>query len=361
MGIDPAMEVPVGVNIRESRGKLYLDIYWNGKRHWESLHLTLGQDKNLNKETYRLADVIRQKRELQLVSGDHGLLDPIEGKRSLVSYAEELAEKQNPKNALPKSLRYLREYAGTIHISAVNERWLEGYQSFLKEQPAIGLSTVSKYWSAITFVLKRAVRDRIIPRNPAEAVKGVTAPEVVKTFLSVDELEKLAATELKGELGAEVKRAFMFGVFTGLRVSDLRSLTWGDIDLDPRQLLKRQEKTKRVVAVPLHETAWSLIKEDRIHRRDELVFPRLSESQANTNQYLTTWAKHAGIDKQLGWHIARHTFATLALENGADIATVSRLLGHTKLATTMIYAKSSDNAKKRAIEGLPSIEVNKSK
>jgi hypothetical protein len=68
----------------------------------------------MNRETYHLAEIIRSKLELRFVSGEPGLLDPSAGKRSLVSFAEELAEKQAPKNALPRTLRYLREYAGEV-------------------------------------------------------------------------------------------------------------------------------------------------------------------------------------------------------------------------------------------------------
>jgi integrase len=347
----------MGVKVREQRGRLFLDVYWGGKRHWESLGLTLGPDQQVNKETRRTAEIIRQKRELQLVSGEHGLIDPIESKRPIVTYAESLAVKMPPKNPLPKSLHYLRLYAGELQVGAVNERWLEGYQSFLREQKSIGPSTAAKYYSACVFVLNRAVRDLIISRNPADAVRGMITPEVVKIFLDPKELAKLANTPCGGELGEEVKRAFLFGCMTGLRVSDLRSLAWAEIEREPLQILKRQGKTGRVVAIPLNETAWKIINDETIHHRNELVFPRLTASKANTNQYLKTWAKAADVDKPIGWHTARHTFATLTLEGGADFSTVSRLLGHTKLSTTLVYAKSTDGAKRRAVEGLPELDL----
>jgi len=349
----------MGVKVRESQGRLYLDVYWNGKRHWEALHISIGPDKNLNKESWRLAEIIRQKRELQLVSGENGLLDPIDSRKAIISYAEALAEKQHPKNALPKSLRYLREYAGTIQIGSVNERWLEGYQEYLHEQHTLGPSTVAKYWSAIVFVLRRAVRDRILPRNPAESMRGVSVPETVKSYLSPEELGLLAAAPLGGELGGTVKLAFLFAALTGLRVSDVRSLKWGDLARSPWKILKVQKKTNNVVGVPLNDAAVRIINDGALHNHEELVFPRLSESKANTNQYLKVWAKAAGITKPFGWHTARHTFATLSLEGGADIATVSRLLGHTKIATTMVYAKSTDEAKRRAVNALPDIQLKK--
>ncbi len=112
---------------------MYLDIHYGGRRKWKAIGLTLGADARTNRETMRVAEIIRQKRELQIVSGEWGLIDPLEGKRTLVSYAEELVAKQDPKNHLPKSLKYLPAYAKEIHISAVTERFLDGYQEYLAE------------------------------------------------------------------------------------------------------------------------------------------------------------------------------------------------------------------------------------
>jgi integrase len=347
----------MGVYLREKRGHLYLDYRVNGRRTWEALHLTISPNEKMNREVRDLAEIIRVKKELQIVSGENGLLDPVEGKRPLIEYAEALAEKQHVKNPLPKSLRYLREYAGNIHLGAVNERWVDGYRDFLLKREEIGDSTAGKYFSALGMVLRRAVRDSILIRNPAEAVRGISAPETQKIYFNVEELERLARTPIGGTLGAEVKRGFLFACLSGLRVSDIRALSWGNIERDPLQIVKRQAKTGRVVCIPLSETAWILINDGALHRREELVFPRLTASLANTNQYLKEWAKKAGIEKPIGWHSARHTFATLTLEGGADISTVSRMLGHTKIGTTAIYAKTTDRAKRAAVDTLPALEV----
>ncbi len=347
----------MSVVIRVKRNRLYLVINHQGRRHMESLKLALGPDPKTNKETMLLAEIIRGRTQNAYVSGEHGLLDPNEGKRSLVEYAEGLAAKDAPKNPLPKSLRYLREYAAGISLGAVNERWIDGYRAFLLEQEAIGKSTASKYFSALGMVLRRAVRDMIIPRNPMDAVRGISTPETVKVYLTGEELEKLAQTPLGGELGAEVKRAFLFGAFTGLRVSDLKALTWGSVDRDGKQIAKKQEKTGRVVNIPLHGAAWALINDKAIHNREALVFPRLTQSETNTNQYIKTWVEAAGIDKSIGWHTARHTFAVLTLEGGADFYTVSKLMGHTKPQTTAVYAKATDGMKRKAVDGLPDLDL----
>jgi integrase len=346
----------MGVKVRNKNGNLYLDIYSEGNRKWEALHLSLGGDKHMNRETLRLAEIIRQKRELQIASGEWGLLDPIEGKKAVRVYAEEYARERPPKDHMRKSLKYIEEYFKDMHIGAVSERTLEGYQQFLFSK-GLSKGTVVHYWAVIKQLLRRAVRDRVIPRNPAEAVKGVSTPESLKVHLSPGEISSLAATPVGGTLGAEVKRAFLFGVLTGLRVSDLRGLLWGDIGGDPPQIARRQVKTGRVVNIPLHDSAWKIINDSSLHKHDEPVFPTLSETKTNTNQYLVAWAKKAGIDKQIGWHTARHTFAVLTLEGGADFYTVSKLLGHTKPQTTAGYAKATDKMRRAAVNGLPEITI----
>lgn len=352
----------MGVFIREKFGHLYLDYTINGHRHTEALHLKVGKDKKLDRDAWRLAEAIRSRKELQLVSAEHGLLDPVEAKRPLYGYAEAIAVKQPPKNALPKSLKYLREFAGTIQLGAVTEKWVSDYREFLLEKKVIGKATASKYFSAIKMVLHRAVRDSIIPRNPADDVQGISIPETEIEYLTPEELDRLAQTPLGGTLGAEIKKAFLFQCYVGLRPSDQRTLTWGNIQRgETWKLQKKQSKTQRIVAMDIHPSAVKILKDTPvdIHPHDELVFPCLSQSKANTNQYLKAWAKAANIDKHIGWNLARHTFGTSLLENGADVSVVSRLMGHTKLSTTMRYLKTTDSAKQKAIEGLPELKTGK--
>ena len=213
------------------------------------------------------------------------------------------------------------------------------------------------YYQALKTLLRRALRDRIISHNPADSVKAIKVPESVKVALTNEELQKLADIPIGGGLGGEIRRAFLFAAFTGLRISDLKDLKWGDIKTDPLQVQKRQEKTGRVVVVDIHPTAWQLVSVDAEHEPEDRVFPLIAETKTNTNQYLQKWAKDAKLGKPLGWHIARHTFAVLTLEGGADFYTVSKLLGHTKPQTTAVYAKATDKMKRQAVEGLVKIRI----
>lgn len=176
-------------------------------------------------------------------------------------------------------------------------------------------------------------------------------------YLEYSEIQSLAKTDMRGKLGAEAKRAFLFACYTGLRISDIKSLTWGDINSEPLQIAKRQKKTESKVFIPLHETAWKIINDGKLHHYQAFIFPRLAKNKSSANNRLKEWAKRAGIEKNIGWHTARRTFATLTLESGADISTVAKLLDHKDLKTTQIYAKATDQMKRKAVNALPGIEI----
>jgi len=342
----------MGVKIRIKRNKIHLDIYQNGMRHWESLGLTLTKDRQQQKEIMHLAEICRSKREAQIVSGEYGLIDLMGGRQTLVQYIEGM--EQN--SIVVKSLKYIKT-RGDIILSSINEKWLEDFQDYLLKDCKLSKNTASHYAGVVRQALKKATRDRLILRNPAIGVKTITTPESDKIYLELNEIQKLAKARLGGELGTEIKRAFLFGCFTGLRISDLKTIAWEDINREPLQIAKRQKKTSRKVFIPLHETAWKIINDGTIHNYKSLIFPGLSKSKTNTNQYLKEWAKKAGIEKIIGWHTARHTFAVQSLESGAEIYTVSKLLGHTDIKTTQVYAKATDKMKREAVNGLPGIEI----
>jgi integrase len=340
----------MGVKIRTKNNKLYLDIYHDGIRKWQSLGLTVSTDKQQQKEIMKLAEIIRSKKEAQLASGEYNVTDFLGGKQTLNSFMETM--KKN--DSLKKVLIYLNRYNGNIELKNINEKWLESFLDYLNEDTALSKSTVNLYFGYIKQALKKATRDRLIPRNPALSIKNIKVPETEIVFLDITEIQKLAATPIEGILGNEIKRAFLFACFTGFRISDIKSIKKSDINRNTFQIAKRQVKTGRITYIPIHETAWKII-DDGIE--NEFVFPLLSKSKFKTNRYLIRWAKRAGINKDIGWHTARRTFAVLSLESGVEIFTVSKLLGHTDLKTTLVYAKATDKMKKEAVLKLPGVDL----
>lgn len=351
----------MSVKIRERRGVLYLDIYEpGGRRHWESLRLTVPKDAFGKKEVYALAETIRRKREIDLVSGRFQLLDPHGRHTRLIEYAETVAAEFDKKMHLPKSLKYLRPFAGSVLIVDVNERFVEGYRAYLQKQPTMGLHTAQHYFDAFKALLARAERERLIERNPAKAAKTIRAPEVKKPYLTIEEIQKLYDTPVRGgELAHQCRTAFLLACFTGLRLGDLKSLAWADIKGGENPAIeKRMNKTGEVVVVPLSPSAWKLIEDKRIHKPSELLFPRMTETESvNVHQPLISWRKRAGIDRAFGWHAGRHSFAMMTLEASGDIYAVARLLGHSDVKITSVYLRLTDPRKREIIASLPAIDT----
>ena len=145
---------------------------------------------------------------------------------------------------------------------------------------------------------------------------------------------------------AEVKRAFLLSVFTGLRLSDIRTLTWAKILNAPDGVTKlirtKMQKTQKYINLPLSVEAMSCL--NKKDDPNELIYT-LPAGTSNIERNIKKWLETAGIEKHITFHCARHTFATMMLTLGADLFTTSKLMGHTNVQTTAIYAKIVDQKK----------------
>ena len=154
----------------------------------------------------------------------------------------------------------------------------------------------------------------------------------------------------------EVRRAFIFCLFTGMRWCDVVELTYNNIDYSNRLLKFDQMKTSghssaSGVVIPLRDDLLKLIGEPPVDNHLELpVF--LLPTYTMAIKSLRRWVKAAGINKHITWHCARHSFAVNVLNGGANIKTVAALLGHASLAHTEKYTRAVDSLKRNAIDGL---------
>lgn len=225
-----------------------------------------------------------------------------------------------------------------------------------KTDKPLAKSTAKLYYNTFVCAMGAAESDGLIT-NPSRQVKAedkkvLKGDGTQREFLTAEELERMQATFVRNQ---ETKRAFMFSCFVGLRISDIKSLTYGNIRCeatakgDQKFIIRKvMKKTKKIVSVPLSNKALSYLPDDFTqHPKDERVFDLPGES--SMNGMLKTWAKDAGVNKIVTFHTSRHTFATLALTLGADIYTTSKLLGHQNVRTTQIYAEVIDAKKEQAI------------
>jgi site-specific recombinase XerD len=352
----------MGVKVRVKQGKLYLDIYQGGgKRKWESLRLTLTNDKSQNKEIMRLANICRSKREMQLLSGAWDIQDPVSSKKKLVTYLEEYAQTYTNPGIVRSCIYHIKKFrnGSIIAISQVTTTWVEEFQNtYLLKEAGISIASAYNYSKILRAALKKAVNAGILQKSPADTVKRLAEPETALIFLNSDEVQRLADTHIEAPYGAEIRRAFLFACHTGLRVSDMETITWSQIETNPMQIIKRQEKTKNHVYIPLSNSAQKLILEDgEEHDPGKKIFDLSLEHRRMSYNYLKQWAAKAKVQKNISWHTARRTFATMALENGVDIYTVAKLLGHKSIKQVAKYAKVTDKLRRSAVASLPEIKL----
>ncbi|TRZ42491.1 site-specific integrase [Robertkochia solimangrovi] len=168
-----------------------------------------------------------------------------------------------------------------------------------------------------------------------------------RAYLTQRELEIIETTEFKADRLERIKDCFLFSCYTGLSYVDAKELTKDHLvrGIDNRiWLFTKREKTQELVKIPLLPKAWEILEKYLESPENETtgkILPICSNQK--TNKYIREIAESCGIRKHLTFHVARHTFATtVMLTNGVPIETVSKLLGHTKLSTTQIYARVID-------------------
>ena len=152
-----------------------------------------------------------------------------------------------------------------------------------------------------------------------------------------------------------MKQAFLFSCLCGLRVSDIRKLKWSDLQKSGERIRIeiKMQKTKEPLYLPISDEALKWLPQRGEAKDDDFIFPLTHEG--TINNILQKWAKAAGVTKHISFHVARHTHATMMLTLGADLYTVSKVLGHKNIATTQIYAKIVDKKKEEAISLIPNL------
>lgn len=243
-------------------------------------------------------------------------------------------------------LTKLKGFRKKISFQQLNPFFWREYESYL-----FGLgnnpNTIHKAFRTLKVFINRAIEQGIIQANPFAKIR-VERNEGNMQFLTREELGKLEKL-YKGFMTVELKKTlqyFLFSCYTGLRYSDIRELKQKHLFLgEESHIEKVMFKTNRIIRIPLIEQAIRLLPSKMLA---ELPVFHVYCNQV-TNRHLKSIMKLAGINKRISFHCARHTFATITLGLCSDIAVVSKLLGHTKIETTQIYAKVQEEQKRIAM------------
>lgn len=379
------MKVEIKVRMLTAGNRsLYLEYYETGFRKRENLHLYLVPDdapnaRMLNEQTYRKAQEIQAQRILTPPSFEK--------------------KKQRKENEAVKTVTWLQWCDDYVQCAMLNgncqkmiqhkdvvRRRIEAFLKrakktdvLLKDVDRDLVSGLFGYMrnnyrnrkqikanggklAAYTLVLfeetvkaffNKAVRDGLMASNPVQELtreERFHAPDKHREYLTADELKRFLAVEPQTYMEEVVQRAFGFSCMTGLRLGDMQRLRWSDIkDVNGVQTVSViQHKTKRPVAVPLNALALSLLPPRPENGEDGIIFP-LVKKPDNVAKYVRRIKEKAGIEKDFTYHSSRHSAATLAITAGAELYSVSKILGHGSIASTQVYAKVNMEKKVEAM------------
>lgn len=249
-------------------------------------------------------------------------------------------------NSLKSFIKF--QYKETdVPISHLNHQFITEYEFYLKTVQKVQHNTAMCNIKKLKKIVRLCVANEWLAKDPFLSYK-ITTRETHRAFLSELELEQLASKHFAVQRLELVKDLFLFSCFTGLSYSDVAGLTPADIAVGiDREMWIHTTRTKTDTAsrIPLLPTALSILDKYKDHPKacaEGKVFPSITNQRVNS--YLKEIADSLGIQKELTFHCARHTFATtVTLTNGVPIETVSKMLGHRSLRTTQQYAKVLDN------------------
>lgn len=349
---------------RKDRKREFLSLYL-----WQAPRTPL--ERQQNKETLELAKKIRFERGQELLENVEGYRLKKSRDINFLDYFQAYIDKYTKKDirmveiALRRFVDFLndtpeyKKFSKRIKPEQISRDMVEAFTEYLQSR-SVGEGAKSIY-ARFKKVIKYAIEHDAMIKNPCTGITiKVDEQQLKKEVLSQEEIQALIATHYDNE-NPNIRRAFIFCLYCGLRFCDVKDLTFANVDYSNKLLRFEQNKTKghsasSGVVIPLNDGILKLIGEPTSpDNRDEFIFPLPSYEMSL--KALGRWVKRAGINKHISWHCARHSFAVNILNNGADIKTVASLLGHSGLKHTEKYTRAIDSLKQDAINSLPILEL----
>ena len=231
------------------------------------------------------------------------------------------------------------------YLKDITPEFIDRYESYFRVERGCNTNTTAKYIKNFAKIVRWAMKNEWISTNPLRNLKLKYEP-VRKEFLTQDELDAIREKNFAIERVAIVRDIFLFCCFTGLSYIDVHGLKYDNIvSLSETQGIRvARHKTKQETFIPLLPPALDIIEKYRSHSTcisQNKVLPVISNQKMNA--YLKEIADICGITKNVTCHTARHTFATtVTLANNISMESVSKMLGHSDMAITKIYARILD-------------------
>lgn len=257
--------------------------------------------------------------------------------------------------------RYLGEFirkkykADDISFTAIDNAFVRDFHLFLRVDKKQEQNTANKYCKILKRIVTLALDNKWMEVNPFQGVR-FQAKATNRQFLTEKELSTIMNKTFTLDRLNVVRDIFVFCALTGLSFSDVEGLKPEHVSVDDDGnywIHKARQKTKNVCSIPYLESARAIAEKYKGHPLCEkrgVLLPVISNQRMNS--YLGEIAGICGINKPLTMHIARHSFACLALANGVSMEIIARMLGHSDIRTTKIYAKVIDKSIAEQMSGL---------
>lgn len=258
-----------------------------------------------------------------------------------------------------RASRYLEEFMkeeykmNDIPLRNINHEFVSNFEFFIKTEKNCAQNAAVKYMKILKKIITLAITNKWMTDNPFSGVK-FKQTQSNREFLSEEELHIIMAKEFDIPRLVVVRDIFLFCCLSGLAFTDIQHLRPEHISKDPNGenwIRKPREKTNNMCHIPLLDIPALIAEKYKDHPvciQKNMVLPVPSNQRMNS--YLKEIADVCGISKRLSTHIARHTFACIALANKVSMETIAKMLGHSDIRTTKIYAKVLDTTVSKEME-----------
>ena len=352
---------------RNGTKSLFLD-FWPGYRDPETMELirrrSLGmyiyavpankQLKLYNDKILAKAEAIRCKVYIDVLDEKYDFFNRDRLKEDFLGYFRNMVNRNYVK--CDAAYKHFEKFSkGKCTFEMLDVLYCNKYMEYLLDtkvssrgghviKKSISRNTASAYWNVFKQVLTKAYRERRLTDDLASLLENISCTTPVKQSLTLEEVRRMYATECSIPV---VRKAALFSCLTGLRISDIKALRWGDIirDGDSAKLVIAQKKTQALNAVPICSKAMEWLPEQG---NDMKVFHL--PANANVDAAIKRIAKKVGLKKTISFHTSRHTFGTLVQAATGDIETTKKLMGHKSLKSTVVYADVLTEEKVKAID-----------
>jgi site-specific recombinase XerD len=252
------------------------------------------------------------------------------------------------KTSLSHTIEFLQwKYkVSDIEINKIDHAFVTDYEFWLRSVRNCANNTAVKYIKNFSKIIKLCLANDWLDKNPFANYKS-KVKEVERVYLSEEEIQNIIVKDFKTERLSLVRDIFLFSCFTGLAYIDVKNLTKSHISIGidgEKWIFTQRQKTETASKIPILPVTQMIIDKYSDHPKsnnEDILLPILTNQKMNA--YLKEIAAVCEIEKELTFHIARHTFATtVTLTNGVPIESVSKMLGHKNLRTTQHYAKVLD-------------------